>query len=295
MNDTRDLETNAYLDGELDDSRRAEFERRLEAEPGLRERLDALRELDASLRALAGPSGDDRLLASRISREFSPRPDRRSPWPLVLAGALGAAAGYFLGVVSDPTSSRPSDRRPEPAASSWRADPGAAARIDRTAGEPRLRDRDAGKSRIVATNDVVRSGGELSTGDGARVAIETADGSAIWLDERGRMTLSREGVRLHRGRAVVASAAGSRTVVTVGDERIELADGACAVESSLVATKAGGTLESLSLAVIRGTVVIAGRTLSAGASIRLDGPSFVENAPRPDTAWYLAFTARVPD
>ncbi|MSR60965.1 MAG: hypothetical protein EXS08_00765 [Planctomycetes bacterium] len=86
---TRDqLLSMAYVDGELADAARAEFERRLAQEPALRTEVAALRELELLARAAAPREPLDHEWEA-LSREPLQRGVLGLGWVLLCAGVLG--------------------------------------------------------------------------------------------------------------------------------------------------------------------------------------------------------------
>lgn len=106
----------AYLDGQLDAGKLADFEDRLQREPELRQRLEAMRETDAALQAGFSdimqepvPEGIRQLLAESPAVEAKTKAPvidlhaqkkRRAPsnWvPLSVAASVALAVGIFIG------------------------------------------------------------------------------------------------------------------------------------------------------------------------------------------------------
>jgi anti-sigma factor RsiW len=91
-----------YLDGELPPEERARFERELERDAGLRDRLRELRELDAALAALPGHAAPADFTARVVRAAERPRAGL-----LRFVVPLAAAAAVALAVVLPRRSSEP--------------------------------------------------------------------------------------------------------------------------------------------------------------------------------------------
>lgn len=94
-----------YLDGELPPTESAGLERRLASEPALKDALDTLRQVNASVRAEAHAPGNDRvpahiaaMLDSKPAADVVPFPSRRgrAGVGLAIAASLVAAVGLWL-------------------------------------------------------------------------------------------------------------------------------------------------------------------------------------------------------
>jgi len=99
---TRDeLLAMAYVDGELDAGGRAEVERRMASEPGLRREVAALRELELMARAAAPKEPMDHEWDA-LRRDPLQQGALGLGWALVLAGVLGLSTlGVWLLYRSD--------------------------------------------------------------------------------------------------------------------------------------------------------------------------------------------------
>jgi len=95
-----------YFDGRLAPDEAARFERALDADPQLRERLRELRELDAALETLPGY----RAPADFTARVLEAARRRRTPLVLRIALPLAAAAALLLAVfLAEPKTEEPLD------------------------------------------------------------------------------------------------------------------------------------------------------------------------------------------
>ncbi len=106
-----DEELSAWIDGELPLEEQRALTTAINADPELRRRIEALRQADARVRALAAqadarplPEGVTALLQIRASRSSAPStsPPRRrnwlANWPTAIAATLALFAGYGAGV-----------------------------------------------------------------------------------------------------------------------------------------------------------------------------------------------------
>lgn len=89
---TRDeLLAMAYVDGELEERARADFEHRLASEPALRREVSALRRLEVLARTAAPPEIMDHEWAA-LARDPAQRGTLAMGWILAALGACGLAA-----------------------------------------------------------------------------------------------------------------------------------------------------------------------------------------------------------
>lgn len=92
MTSTRETQRiNAFVDGELDLPSLLEMEERMRSDPGLREEVDALRQLRAALRDRAEYHAAPAALRARIAALTAPAATRRAP------AVVGAAIWRWLG------------------------------------------------------------------------------------------------------------------------------------------------------------------------------------------------------
>ena len=91
----------AYVDGELEESARREFERQLASRPDLAREVAQLRRLEVAARHMAGPEPADHEW-SRLRREALHTGGTRLGLGLMLAGVLAAVGWLGWTVATDP-------------------------------------------------------------------------------------------------------------------------------------------------------------------------------------------------
>jgi anti-sigma-K factor RskA len=193
----RDQAIAAYLVGELDEADRAEFDRRLAGDPGLRDEVEALRGVASSLAMLPEqawtPPEPPRLSAPGEAVPQGPAPRARPAWrwtPARLAATAGVAAlllgsGIWIGTLVD-------------------EDPGGAGSL--------------GGSSIALT--------PLRDGDAARGELTVAE------DDGDRASLSVSGLAPNRNDFYEVWLLGDRGLVSLGSFRVG-AEGSATAELAL--------------------------------------------------------------
>lgn len=294
MNERHDEDISAYLDGEKTAADRHAFERELATSSELRDRLDEIRAIDSVLRALPPLSHDDDGETSRRI-EWLPQAKsvHRSAWPVLLAGALGIAAGVLLRAsLMDRTELVETETARVPP--HWTTDRSAVATLLFAIGTPSRIPQHSKDIASLAVGASLRTSDTLLLDSGVSAIVELRDGARLWLDQNAAVSFDESGpTQIHRGRAVAATAADSVLHLDFGTTAITLEDGACETAFEVVvAKKVAPSSPRLRLVVTRGAVTIGERRFLAGASLLLDDDVISEGHPPLDSRWFVELATR---
>jgi ferric-dicitrate binding protein FerR (iron transport regulator) len=295
MSRSSDELLNAYLDGALDAAERGNVERDLERDPSLAAKLAALRDLDEALANIASPAGNDAAIVAQVERTLRPQSIPRSPWPLILATALGLAAGFLLAVEferpADPSSLDPAIATPH-----WTKDPSACAYASKVIGRPERMHRNSKGGEPIAADTNFVAGDTVFLAADDRMVVDGRDESRVYLAANSVANWGDDGrPALREGRAVFASAQGSDLTFDAGEATLTVVDGACAAEievfQSKVAKKIPETL--LRVVVVRGELIVGDRRFAAGSSLAIADGLVSEDQPPIDSQWFVELATQL--
>lgn len=204
---------NALLDGEATPEERAALEARLAAEPDLRERLEALRTLDAGLRdAYAGAAAEAEEATARF-RVPAEEPARRrvSLWLVPASLAAGLGAGLLLPGLLDGGGAAVVPPPPP-----VHAPPPVAAFIAQAPEGIRAEGRGT-----LASGQEVRAGDLLEVPADGKVSLFLRDGTEVRLDRGARVRVpGGRRLEVERGRVWSRVARGEPFLLGAGDARV---------------------------------------------------------------------------